>query len=387
MKTLVVIIIFCTMTAAPVLRAQDTPGHNTADTLVFSGQLSAWSAYSRGHSLPLWFGARYIPQANYTIAAGDDRLVDFETSVNLNGSTGHHLFDTSHTEGRVRPYRAWARYSTNQFELRVGLQKINFGSAAILRPLMWFEQVDPRDPLRITTGVWGLLGRYYFLNNANIWLWGLYGNKDPKTWETGRTKQGFPEAGGRIQAPVPKGEAGISFHHRQVDTLGFHLSTTSAAMFAENRIALDAKWDVGPGLWFEGAWINKTRDIGSLTNQVIVNAGIDYTLGIGNGVSLILEQLITANDERPFAFMDPVYFSALSLSYPVGLFDNISVIMYYNWSLDQSYNLINWNRKFNKVQVYLMAYWNPETYTLPQQQDTGSLFSGRGIQVMAVYNH
>ena len=68
------------------------------------------------------------------------------------------------------------RYSSDQFELRLGLQKINFGSASMLRPLMWFDQMDPRDPLHLTDGVWGLLARYYFLNNANIWLWGLYGN-------------------------------------------------------------------------------------------------------------------------------------------------------------------------------------------------------------------
>ena len=67
----------------------------------------------------------------------------------------------------------------NKLHIEPGLQKINFGSATMLRPLMWFDQVDPRDPLQLTDGVWGVLGRYYFLNNANIWLWGLYGNKNP----------------------------------------------------------------------------------------------------------------------------------------------------------------------------------------------------------------
>lgn len=35
---------------------------------------------------------------------------------------------------------------------------------------MRFDQVDPRDPLKLTDGVRGLLGRYCFLNNADIWL-------------------------------------------------------------------------------------------------------------------------------------------------------------------------------------------------------------------------
>jgi len=54
------------------------------------------------------------------------------------------------------------------------LQKINFGSATLFRLLMWFDRIDPRDPLKLTDGVYGLLLRYYFHNNTNIWLWGLY---------------------------------------------------------------------------------------------------------------------------------------------------------------------------------------------------------------------
>ena len=34
-----------------------------------------------------------------------------------------------------------------------------------------------------TNGVNALLGRYYFNNNANIWLWGLYGNEDPRGFD------------------------------------------------------------------------------------------------------------------------------------------------------------------------------------------------------------
>ncbi|MEX1241826.1 MAG: hypothetical protein WEB30_19040 [Cyclobacteriaceae bacterium] len=387
MRFNVVMILLSNLAISANVHAQGALTDNVSDTLLFSGQISIWSNYNYSNELPLWFGARYIPQLNYHIKLPDTKLIDFEASANISGSAGLLLFDSSHSDGNIRPYRAWARYSSEQFELRAGLQKINFGSAAILRPLMWFEQVDPRDPLRITTGVWGLLGRYYFLNNANIWLWGLYGNKEPKTWETGTTSQKYPEFGGRFQTPVPGGEAGISFHHRQVDTLGFEVTNTSSDAFAENRFAFDAKWDVRAGLWFEGAWINKSEGIGLFTNQVILNAGSDYTFGIGNGLNLIFEQLVIAYDQKPFAFIDPVFFSALSLSYPLGLFDNVSAIMYYNWSTDQSYNLINWNRKFNKLHAYLIAYWNPETYSLPQQLDAGNLFSGKGIQVMVVYNH
>lgn len=367
--------------------AQDTLDINVRDTLLFSGQLSSWINYSHKNDLPLWLGARYIPQVNYNLNLKNKKLIDFEVSANIHGAGGFHLFDSSYADGNIRPYRAWVRYSTNQFELRAGLQKINFGAASIVRPLMWFELIDPRDPLRITTGVWGLLGRYYFLNNANIWLWGLYGNEDPKTWEIGKTSQRYPEIGGRFQMPVPRGEMGISFHRRWVDTRGLDVSIPLYAAVPENRIAMDGKWDVGVGLWIEGAWIRKSEDIGVSTNQVILNAGADYTFGIGKGLNVIYEQLLISYDHKAFVFSDPVFFSVLSLSYPVGLFDNLSAMAYYNWGTDQSYNLINWKKQFNKFYVYLTAYWNPEVYSLPQQQDSGNLFSGRGFQIMLVYNH
>merc|ERR1712127_1137306 len=104
--------------------------------------------------------------------------------------------------------------NTNQFELRVGLQKIDFGSASLLRPIQWFNQIDPRDPLQLTNGVYGVLGRYYFLNNANIWLWTLYGNEKTRGFDALETNKKVPEFGGRIQYPTKKGEIALSYHHR-----------------------------------------------------------------------------------------------------------------------------------------------------------------------------
>ena len=140
------------------------------DYVGLRGQASAWANINPGNDLPLRMGLRYIPQLNINAQLGDGRLLDFEFSANINGSGGIKPFDEYDHEGNIKPYRVWARYSGNQFEVRMGLQKINFGSASMLRPLMWFDQVDPRDPLQLTDGVWGILGRYYFLNNVNIFI-------------------------------------------------------------------------------------------------------------------------------------------------------------------------------------------------------------------------
>jgi hypothetical protein len=337
--------------------------------------------------MPVQLGGRYIPQLNYEVRWPDRRQLDFEASASLYGTGSWKAFDESTYHGRIKPYRAWTRYSTRQLELRLGLQKINFGSASMLRPLMWFDRIDPRDPLQLTDGVWGLLGRYYFLNNANVWLWGLYGNEKAKGWELAETKEDHPEFGGRIQAPIPSGEAAITYHHRVANTRARGALMPELDYIPENRFGLDVRVDYVVGMWVEGAWIQKTKDMGLYTHQEMMNVGMDYTFGIGNGLSVTLEHLLAAYDSRVFALENRTSFSALSFSYPLGLFDHLTAIFYRDWTNNNLYSFVNWQRQYNKITLYLMAYWNPGQYNLPAQRGSESLFAGRGIQIMFVFNH
>ena len=249
-------------------------------SLEFSGQLSAYTHVNPHNELSWWSGARYIPQLNGELSMKEDRLIDVEASANIYGNIGIHPFDTLGRNGNLKPYRIWARYSTRQLEIRAGLQKINFGSASILRPLMWFDQIDPRDPLQLTDGVWGIRARYYFLNNANIWLWGLYGNDRLKGWETFASASKVPEFGGRAQVPVPRGEAAVSYHHRIADATDLAAGTPKLDRVPENRFGFDAKFDMVVGWWIEGSWSHYSKDLGTYTNQEILNLGIDYTLSL-----------------------------------------------------------------------------------------------------------
>jgi hypothetical protein len=357
------------------------------DSLSFKGQLSSWILFNDNNKLPIYMGARYIPQLNYSLPIKNDKQLDFEASFNINGSIGFNPFDTLKAYSQLKSYRLWARYSSRQFELRVGLQKINFGSASIIRPLMWFDHVDPRDPLKFTDGVWGALGRYYFLNNANIWMWVLYGNTDPKGWEIAGTNSHFPEAGGRIQLPVPFGEAAITYHFRVADASNIVEQIPYYNEVPENRVGFDIKLDLVVGLWFEGSWIKKNEDLGMFTNQEILNAGTDYTFNLGNGLYVIYEQLLASNDEKPFNFQNTTSLSLVSLSYPIGPFDNISGITYYDWKNRNIYTFINWQKQFNKITFYLMGYWNPQNYIIPGQGNDQNLYAGKGIQIMFVLNH
>lgn len=355
-------------------------------TLELKGQLSTWCNFNLDNPYPLYLGGRYIPQLNYNINLSQSKLIDFEVSANIYGNAGIHFFDSADVNGDVNPYRVWGRYSTQQLEIRAGLQKIDFGTAVMLRALRWFDQVDPRDPLQLTDGVWGGLMRYYFLNNTNIWIWGLYGNKNQKGRELIKTNMNIPEFGGRIQFPIPLGEAGVSYHHRVADSRELTGIAPSYDEIPENRIGIDVKWDLLVGLWFEGAWVTKNKDIGALTNQEIFTVGSDYTFGIGSGLNVTFEHMLFANDEKAFEFANTNNSSGLSVRYPIGMFDNINAIFYYDWANNSVYNFVNWYRNFDNTTFYVMAYWNPESVQIPTNS-TQNLYGGKGIQVMFVYNH
>ena len=349
------------------------------------GQLSTWSTINIDKTDEAQLGLRYIPTISYikdSIAKGK---FDTEISLNTFSSGQINCFENIETTGTIKPYRAWVRYSTKQLEIRAGLQKINFGSATMLRPLMWFDKMDPRDPLQLTDGVYGLLGRYYFLNNANIWVWGLYGNENLKGWETFTTKKNKPEYGARIQVPAKIGEIALTYHYREADISEVPLTTTNSAM--ENRIAIDGKFDLEVGLWFEGALIHTDIEISEMSYQKLVNLGVDYTFGIGNGINAMTEFFVYDLSDKANTFNNNIRFSALSLSYPMGLNNNISVMAYYDWENKDYYRFVNFQHTLDNWSIYLMAFWNPDKFQIYQNIGDNSLFSGKGIQIMAVFNH
>lgn len=377
------IIIFLTLS----INAQTDSTIKVETTFGFKGQSSSWAHVNANNPYPLYLGTRYIPQINYKLGLSQNRLIDFEASANIYGDAEIHFFDSASTNGNIKPYRAWGRYSTEQLEIRLGLQKIDFGTAVMMRALRWFDQVDPRDPLQLTDGVYAGLMRYYFLNNANIWVWGLYGNKNTKGTELIKTNYHIPEFGGRLQMPIPYGESGISYHHRFADSRGLDSSLVSNNMISENRIGIDAKWDLVVGLWFEGAFTQKNENVGALTNQEVFTIGSDYTFGIGAGLGVTLEHMLYSSDKSAFEFANTSNNTGLSLMYPIGMFDNIQAIIYYNWEQQQLYNFINWYRSFDRTTFYIMGYWNPEDASLPSANATENLYSGKGIQLMFVFNH
>ena len=61
----------------------------------------------------------------------------------------------------------------------------------------------------------------------------------------------------------------------------------------ENRLALDGKWDIGVGFWFEGALIHQSTELLPLNYQRMLTLGVDYTFGLGNGLHVLSEHFIS----------------------------------------------------------------------------------------------
>ena len=356
-----------------------------SQSVQFNGQWTSWIGVSKQEAMSQLFGMRYIPrfewQKNF-IPAGS---IDIEASANLFWTEQWHGGSQVARERTGKPYRLWVRYQTDQWELRAGLQKINFGSAAMLRPLMWFDRIDPRDPLQMTDGIWGVLGRYFFTNNANIWLWGLIGNDKTKGWEVLGSDRESPELGGRFQMPVPAGEMALTLHQRQA-SLGF--APENFEPIDEYRFGLDGKWDIGPGLWVEAVWMFQDLPIDWLPDhRHLITLGADYTLGLGNGLHVLGEHFYLEASNEAFQSGQRARFSAMSMSYPLGLLDQVSVMVYYDWDNKEPYRFLSLQRLYDQWSLFLMGFWNPDRFNLPQMSQEHTFFLGKGLQFMIVFNH
>jgi hypothetical protein len=345
-------------------------------------QLVGQSTVNFDNPLPFQFGLRYIPTLDLSNEFRNKSKLDAEVSVNAFGNALFEGLEYDQMDYGLDLYRMWIRYSTPQFEVRAGLQKISFGSATIFRPLMWFDKLDFRDPLQLTQGVYGLLARYYFKGNVNIWLWCLYGNKGTKGWEIAPTAEKKPEFGGRVQAPLFTGEIALSYHHRNADFTDFYqmLPSVESPYFNQNCLGLDGKWDVGAGIWFEYV-IKHNAEENFLVKeyQHYLTLGSDYTFPLGNGLNLIAEYFSFQGNEAS-------NYMALALNYPFGLMNRAVAAVYYHWEDKGWYRYVSLQRDYDYWSFHLIGFWNPERVPLAGAGDERNMFAGSGIQFMATVN-
>jgi hypothetical protein len=357
-------------------------------TLNLKGLISAWGVGSFQKSADPQLGLRFIPELFVEKTLTTKLTLDANISLNTYGVATFEKIDDIRSEGDIKPYRLWARFSASQWEVRLGLQKISFGSAALLRPLMWFDRLDPRDPLQLTEGVYALLLRYYFVNNTNVWIWGLYGNDDPKGWETFPSDKETPEYGGRIQVPLFTGELALSYHHRTADLNRgpFEGLFPINNLVPENRFGLDGKWDVSIGLWVEATLTHQESELLPYPWQRAINAGLDYTFDIGNGLYALGEHLFLAQSRETWSSGEDTNISSFLLRYPFSIMDDLTAILYYDWENGEFYRFINWQRTYDRWMFNIIGFWNPDEFNLYPTQAGNNPFVGKGFQIMATFN-
>ncbi|WP_024821946.1 MULTISPECIES: hypothetical protein [Aminobacterium] len=360
-----------------------------------SGQVSLWGAYNDDTDSSL--GIRYIPEITISFGAGaetgaeTDTAADSETDLNRGTQTTQTAqtldalvsfnIRTLSTFGSFKEledkfhadlYRSWVRLSGERYEVRLGLQRINFGPAQILRSLKWFDQIDPRDPLSLTDGVNALLGRYYFPNNSNIWVWGLYGNGDP-------------EFGLRYQFPVANGEMAFTYHNRRVDREWWNSNTFAFPRRVtledglEQRYALDGSFDVGIGLWFEFVMSRLKKDSKHTLSTTCLTLGADYTFDVGSGVHVLAEHFIRSPGSDIWNHENDDEISALSIDFSTGILDTVTILTYYDWQKKEFYPNVSWQRTYDDWLINVTAFHNGD--------DANSVYSGTGVVLTFVYNY
>ncbi|MFC1771393.1 hypothetical protein ACFLZV_05860 [Candidatus Margulisiibacteriota bacterium] len=259
---------------------------------------------------------QYIPELKADLYTQGSDIIDLDIAGNYFANFSLNNLKDLSDKSVLKLYRAHVRYANNQFEARMGLQKINFGQAKIIRPLQWFDSLDPFDPLNRTDGVKGFLSRYFFLDNANIWGWALYDN-DLKGLETTKTRHSSPEYGARYQFPIPSGEYAFTFHTRSLE---------SASPMQEYRYAMDGYWDAVVGLWFEGTIVDIRKDNALSSSSKYFTIGVDYTFDIGLGLYTLVEHYRGWFNGNTTSLTNLANATAISLNLPIGLIDSLNCI-------------------------------------------------------------
>jgi hypothetical protein len=272
----------------------------------------------------------------------------------------------------AKAYRLWLKAGTNQTSVRFGLQRLNFGSAQILRPLQWFDNLDPRDKLEQTEGVQAILTQQYYLNNANFWLWGIRGEGKIRGQSLTVTKKETPELGGRIQFPLSNGDIAFTINHRE-DTKTSILNTG-----AESKAGFDARLNFGFGLWCEGYVSRFEQQTLVPRFQAPLTIGYDNTIPIGNGIYVLLEAEQFSEADTLIGNLHSGYRAfAFTANYPIGILDTI---LYYGIVKDDNSSSVHsfiWRRTYDHLSWDAGLFWDAGT--------KHKFYGSRGAKVQISY--
>ena len=316
----------------------------------------------------------YIPTLSIFRNLSNERLIDIEWAHKINRVYSDQALLSSYD----KPYRWWVRYSTDKLEARLGLQKIAFGPAQILRPTSWFDTIDPRDPTGQTDGVEAFRLKYFPNNFLSLWTWVM---------DTGSEKYSY---GVRTELSGNSGDWGLTLHQdkneiiNQIGLLPILMSS------AHSRIAIDYRYDGLIGFWFEGASLFSNNDLYNLAT-----IGADYTLPIYNGVLIMAETMKINGGPKNSIIFGPIIninetYSVLMASMPIGLLHQIMAIAQLDWERSQSNFYLRWGITYDRFSFNFSLSENPQINDYKKYKKylpTNLEGLGNVLDFTIIYNH
>lgn len=295
---------------------------------------------------------RYTPRIEYSFPEENDSWKVF--------AEGHLSYSISGDDDQsIQEFnRLWLRYTQEEWSLRLGRQKVNFGPARLIRPLQWFDQLDPTDLIPFTRGVNGILAKFYTPSNHTIWLWSF---RDERVMAGNSVTQSDKDrfaSGGRLEISHATGEYGLSYLRRPIEL--------ADEEFYSQHVGFDASWDLGFGLWVEAAH----EEDGIFQDQILnVVLGSDYTFDWGSGLYASLE----LNHRQMFGQdSDGI---AGQIQYPLSFIEAVNA--YGNWSEDASQGLVEWSHTLDQYIWGLGVFYRDLSERNPQA----------GLQVTGQWTH
>ena len=322
-------------------------------------------------------GLRIIPALSYSKNLGKNRSLHLNVTANLNSFYWERQ-DITKQNFAMDLNRASVGYESDRLEITAGLQRLKFGSSAIMRTLQWFDTLDIRDPQKVSEGVTGLTGKYYISEKTSILIWALLENKFNSIYHQTSIKK--PEIGFRFQF----GRTAFSYNRK---TSSEYLLPYSEK-FHEHKFAFDTKKKGKVDLWLETEHIVNQMNLSFFKHQTTINPGIGVELNVGNGLNISVEQLLRVWYDYIF---DIFYFvdnqiSSLRIEYDVNDHNKIGLLSKFSWRKITMANYLNLQHDFNRLSLHLLANLNPrrDFTPLPTEYPFNNT-NGFGIQLMAVY--
>ncbi len=346
------------------------PDVSRASGLVYHGEFSFFAALEteRDTDTAGRFQLRYLPLLEGVWSGDNGPGLRAELAGMIRGglaSSG----DTA-AEVKLDLYRCWLRLDRPRWELRVGLQKLNFGPARLLRVLRWFDTIDPNDPTGFSKGVTGLSLRGTPTPLSTLQGWLLL---DDSGTQPRASRDGSFSGGGRLQLPLGRGEVAVTTHTRLVQAGG-----------RENRLALDGNWDLGIGIWFE-AMLQHQDDPAELSWVQLITLGMDYTFNRGNGLLLLGESSAVSSGESFPAGGAVSHVNAVMASYPLTLFDNLT-LLWLRGDANIALITLDWGHLTDYWNLHLQGFWSDSEPAAAASSWSGA-YPQKGIRLTAIYNH